>query len=109
MTQTLPSLTTEAAALSVAGAGLRQYQMGSALIGAGADATVVILEPGDDSEVSGVQTPPRCSCAATRSRRSIHGSTSGKPCPFTSSPLAPQAAVVLNSLAAASTHRSAAA
>ncbi|GGU05892.1 hypothetical protein GCM10010256_77280 [Streptomyces coeruleorubidus] len=55
MTQTLPSLTTEAAALSVAGAGLRQYQMGSALIGAGADATVVILEPGDNSEVSGVQ------------------------------------------------------
>ncbi|MEU1940586.1 hypothetical protein ACH49O_41595 [Streptomyces coeruleorubidus] len=55
MTQTLPSLTTEAAALSVAGAGLRRCQMGSALIGAGADATVVILEPGDNSEVSGVR------------------------------------------------------
>ncbi|WOT40588.1 hypothetical protein [Streptomyces coeruleorubidus] len=55
MTQTLPSLTTEAAALSVAGAGLRRYEMGSALIGAGADATVVILEPRDNPEVSGVQ------------------------------------------------------
>lgn len=55
MTQTLPSLTTEAAALSVAGAGLRRYEMGSALIGAGADATVVILEPGDNPAVSGVR------------------------------------------------------
>ncbi|WP_328664233.1 hypothetical protein [Streptomyces sp. NBC_00328] len=55
MTRTLPSLTTEAAALSVAGAGLRRYEMGPALIGAGADATVVIVEPGDDPGVSGVQ------------------------------------------------------
>ncbi|WP_055711089.1 hypothetical protein [Streptomyces torulosus] len=55
MTQPLPSLTTEAAALSVAGAGLRRYKMGPALIGAGADATVVIVESGDNPGVSGVQ------------------------------------------------------
>jgi hypothetical protein len=41
-------LITEAAALSVAGAGLLRYEMGPALIGAGADATVVIVKPGDN-------------------------------------------------------------
>jgi hypothetical protein len=41
-------LITEAAALSVAGAGLLRYEMGPALIGTGADATVVIAEPGDN-------------------------------------------------------------
>ncbi len=55
MTQTLPPPTTEAAALSVAGAGLRRYEMGPALIGAGADATVVIVEPGDNPGINGVQ------------------------------------------------------
>jgi hypothetical protein len=45
----------EAAALSVAGAGLRRYKMGEALIGAGADATVVIVAAGDNPGVSGVQ------------------------------------------------------
>ncbi|MEV5986335.1 hypothetical protein AB0L85_15110 [Streptomyces sp. NPDC052051] len=55
MTQPLPPLTTEAAALSVAGAGLHRYEMGPALIGAGADATVVIVESGDNPGSSGVQ------------------------------------------------------
>jgi hypothetical protein len=55
MTHTLPHLITEAAALSVAGAGLLRYEMGPALICAGADATVVIVEPGDNPGVSGVQ------------------------------------------------------
>ncbi|MGW7367949.1 hypothetical protein ACWGI8_32145 [Streptomyces sp. NPDC054841] len=55
MTPTLPPLITEAAALSGAGAGLRRYEMGSALIGTGADATVVIVEPGDSPGGSGVQ------------------------------------------------------
>ncbi|MGW2695036.1 hypothetical protein [Streptomyces sp. NPDC001296] len=41
MPPTLPPLVTDAAALSVAGVGLSQYKMGPALIGAGADATVV--------------------------------------------------------------------
>ncbi|MEU9371688.1 hypothetical protein AB0D71_45145 [Streptomyces avermitilis] len=55
MTQTLPHLITEAAALSVAGAGLLRYEVGPALICAGADATVVIVGPGDNPGVSGVQ------------------------------------------------------
>jgi hypothetical protein len=55
MSQTLPALFTEAAALSVAGAGLHRYEMGTAVIGAGADATVVIVESGDNPRVSGVQ------------------------------------------------------
>ncbi|MEU6715877.1 hypothetical protein ABZ897_30795 [Nonomuraea sp. NPDC046802] len=55
----LPPLITEAAALSLAGAGLRRYEMGPALIGAGADATVVIVEPGDHPGVSGVQDSTR--------------------------------------------------
>ncbi|KOV98673.1 MULTISPECIES: hypothetical protein [unclassified Streptomyces] len=55
MTQTLPPLTTEPAALSVAGAGLLQYEVGPVLIGAGADATVVIVTPGDNVGGSGVQ------------------------------------------------------
>lgn len=55
MTQTLPPLITEDAALSVAGAGLLRYEMGPALVCAGADATVVIVEAGDDPGVSGVQ------------------------------------------------------
>ncbi|MGW5665080.1 hypothetical protein ACWEWG_34250 [Streptomyces sp. NPDC003758] len=55
MSHTLPALVTEAAALSVAGAGLRRYEMGTAVIGAGADATVVIIESGDNPRVSGVQ------------------------------------------------------
>lgn len=55
MLRTLPSLITEEAALSVAGAGLIRYAMGPALIGAGADATVVIVESGDNPKVSGVQ------------------------------------------------------
>ena len=59
MTHTLPPLITEAAALSVAGAGLLRYEMGPALIGAGADSTVVIVEAGDNPEVSGVQDSTR--------------------------------------------------
>ncbi|MGW4021413.1 hypothetical protein [Streptomyces sp. NPDC005009] len=55
MPQTLPALVTEAAALSVAGAGLRRYEMDTAVIGAGTDATVVIVESGDNPRVSGVQ------------------------------------------------------
>ncbi|MFD7482992.1 hypothetical protein [Streptomyces mirabilis] len=55
MPQTLPPLITEAAALSVAGARLQRYEMGPALIGAGADATVVIVAPGDTPGVSGVK------------------------------------------------------
>ncbi|MFJ8747560.1 hypothetical protein ACIRL2_50575 [Embleya sp. NPDC127516] len=55
MTQPLPSLISEAAALSVAGRGLQRYKMGSAVIGAGTEATVVIVEPGDHPGVSGVQ------------------------------------------------------
>ncbi|GGX86774.1 hypothetical protein [Streptomyces minutiscleroticus] len=55
MSQPLPSLVTEAAAGSLAGARLRRYEMGPALIGAGADATVVIVVPGDNPGVSGVQ------------------------------------------------------
>ncbi|WP_432975898.1 hypothetical protein [Dactylosporangium sp. CA-233914] len=55
MLRTLPPPITEAAALSVAGAGLRRYEMGPALIGVGADATVVIVAPGDDPKGSGVQ------------------------------------------------------
>ncbi|WP_418955903.1 hypothetical protein [Streptomyces tritici] len=52
---TPPPLVTEATALSLAGSGLVRYAMGTALIGAGADATVVVVEPGDDPGVSGVQ------------------------------------------------------
>ncbi|MFF1516064.1 VOC family protein [Streptomyces sp. NPDC058305] len=55
MLRTPPSLITEEAALSVAGAGLLRYAMGPPLIGAGTDATVVIVEPGDNPKVSGVQ------------------------------------------------------
>ncbi|MFJ9446997.1 hypothetical protein ACIRRH_34885 [Kitasatospora sp. NPDC101235] len=44
--------------LSVAGAGLRSYTLGPALVGTGADATVVILVPGDDPK-SGVQDSSR--------------------------------------------------
>ena len=55
MTQTLPPLTTEAAALSTAGDGLVRHEMGAALVCAGAAATIVIVEPGDDPGVSGVQ------------------------------------------------------
>ncbi|WP_217554678.1 hypothetical protein [Streptomyces sp. GbtcB6] len=55
MSQTLPPLITEAAALSVAGERIRRYGMGPALIGAGTDATVVIVAPGDNHGVSGVQ------------------------------------------------------
>src|SRR3954469_16736786 len=55
MPRTLPSPVAEAAGLSVAGAGLRRYEMGPALIGAGADATVVIVAPGDGPGVNGVQ------------------------------------------------------
>ncbi|MFQ3556594.1 hypothetical protein QZN11_07255 [Streptomyces gramineus] len=55
MTRTLRSLITEAAALSVAGAGVIRYEMGTALIGTGTDATAVIVEPGDNPGVSGVQ------------------------------------------------------
>jgi hypothetical protein len=55
MSRTLPPLIAEAAALSAAGAGLRRYEMGQALIGAGADATVVIVAPGDNPGASGVQ------------------------------------------------------
>ncbi|MFF2412787.1 hypothetical protein [Streptomyces sp. NPDC058092] len=55
MTQTLPPLITEATALSVAGAGLLRYEVGPALIGTGADATVVIVTPGGIPGVSGVQ------------------------------------------------------
>ena len=55
MSQVLPPLLTEAVALSVAGSGLRRYEMGQTLIGAGVDATVVIVAPGDDPEVSGVR------------------------------------------------------
>ncbi|MGW0672574.1 hypothetical protein [Streptomyces sp. NPDC002746] len=55
MTQTLPPLIAEAAALSVAGAGLPRYEVGPALIGTGADATVVIVNPGGIPGVSGVQ------------------------------------------------------
>ncbi|MET8546765.1 hypothetical protein ABZW03_40045 [Kitasatospora sp. NPDC004799] len=54
MARTLPPLITEAAALSAAGAGVRRYTMGRTLIGAGADATVVLIEPGGDP-VGGVQ------------------------------------------------------
>ncbi|WP_436532772.1 hypothetical protein [Actinoplanes sp. HUAS TT8] len=55
MSRTRPSLITEAAAFSVAGDGLHRYEMGPALIGAGADATVVIVAPGDNPRHSGVQ------------------------------------------------------
>ncbi|MER6275581.1 hypothetical protein ABT202_04610 [Streptomyces sp900105245] len=55
MPQKLPPLITEAAALAVAGVGLHRYEMGPAVIGAGADATVVIVESGDNPGVSGVQ------------------------------------------------------
>ncbi|MEO3742307.1 hypothetical protein [Plantactinospora sp. B5E13] len=55
MSPTLPRLITEEAAFSVAGAGLRRYEMGPATIGAGADATVVIVARGDNPGVSGVQ------------------------------------------------------
>ncbi|MFE1292754.1 hypothetical protein [Streptomyces sp. NPDC058751] len=55
MSQTLPLLITEAAAMSVAGVGFHRYEMGPALIGVGADATVVIVAPGDNPGVSGVQ------------------------------------------------------
>ncbi|MFK0253733.1 hypothetical protein [Streptomyces sp. NPDC090445] len=55
MMQTLPPLIADAAALSVAGAGLVRYEVGPALVGAGADATVVIVAPGDHPRVSGVQ------------------------------------------------------
>ncbi|MFF4439945.1 hypothetical protein [Streptomyces sp. NPDC001621] len=55
MPQKLPPLITEAAALAVAGVGLHRYEMGPAVIGAGADATVVIVESGDNPVVSGVQ------------------------------------------------------
>lgn len=41
--------------MSVAGAGLRRFELGPALIGAGADATVVIVACGDHPGVSGVQ------------------------------------------------------
>ncbi|MFJ6384635.1 hypothetical protein ACIQI7_32095 [Kitasatospora sp. NPDC092039] len=58
MAQTLPHLITEAAVLSAAGAGLRHYTLGSALVAAGADATVVILLPGDDPK-NGVQNSSR--------------------------------------------------
>ncbi len=59
MTQELPPLITEAAALSVAGAGLHRYDMGPALIGAGAEATVVVMAPGDHPGVDGVQDSTR--------------------------------------------------
>ncbi len=55
MSQTLPPLIAEDTALSVAGAGLFRHEVGPALVGAGADATVVIVTPGDDPGVSGVQ------------------------------------------------------
>ncbi|MFJ5842304.1 hypothetical protein ACIQGO_37130 [Streptomyces shenzhenensis] len=55
MSPTFPSPITEAAALSVAGAGLRRYEMGPAVIGAGTDATVVVVASGDNPGVSGVQ------------------------------------------------------
>ncbi|MFE7528019.1 hypothetical protein ACFU7Y_20215 [Kitasatospora sp. NPDC057542] len=58
MAQTLPHLITEAAVLSAAGAGLRHYTLGPALIAAGTDATVVILIPGDDPK-TGVQNSSR--------------------------------------------------
>ncbi|MFD3480599.1 hypothetical protein [Streptomyces sp. NPDC058695] len=55
MPHSLPPLIPETTALSVAGAGLHRYGMGSALIATGADATVVIVEAGDSPGVSGVQ------------------------------------------------------
>ncbi|MFJ6540242.1 hypothetical protein ACIQMP_06320 [Streptomyces sp. NPDC091385] len=56
MTQTArPSLVSEADALSVAGSGAVRYEMGPAVIAAGADATVVVVEAGDNPRVSGVQ------------------------------------------------------
>ncbi|MEV5281876.1 hypothetical protein [Streptomyces sp. NPDC051993] len=55
MLRTLPPLISEEAVLSVAGSGLIRYEMGPALIGAGADATVVIVESGGHPKVSGVQ------------------------------------------------------
>ncbi|SEE37090.1 hypothetical protein SAMN05216532_7961 [Streptomyces sp. 2231.1] len=55
MPQKRPSLITEAAALAVAGVGLHRYEMGPAVIGAGVDVTVVIVESGDDPGVGGVQ------------------------------------------------------
>ncbi|MFJ9694784.1 hypothetical protein [Kitasatospora sp. NPDC101183] len=55
MTQTHPSPTTEAAALAAAGAGAQRYDLGSALIAAGDDATVVLVEPGDRPGLDGVQ------------------------------------------------------
>lgn len=48
-------LITEAAALSVAGSGLRRYEVGSALVGTGSDATVVVLAAGDHPGANGVQ------------------------------------------------------
>ncbi|MEV8451578.1 hypothetical protein AB0467_06505 [Streptomyces sp. NPDC052095] len=59
MTQTLPPLVAEAAALSVAGAGLLRHEVGPVLIGAGADATVVIVTPGGIPGISGVQDSTR--------------------------------------------------
>ncbi|MBC9716732.1 hypothetical protein H9Y04_29780 [Streptomyces sp. TRM66268-LWL] len=59
MTQMLPSVIAETEALAVAGTGFHRYGMGSALIGAGPEATVVIVESGDHPEVSGVQDSKR--------------------------------------------------
>ncbi|WP_031071563.1 hypothetical protein [Streptomyces sp. NRRL WC-3742] len=56
MTTTLPSPITEAAALSVAGDGAQRYALGTALVAAGADATVVLVEAGDHGPgIEGVQ------------------------------------------------------
>ncbi|MFE5560415.1 hypothetical protein [Streptomyces sp. NPDC056544] len=55
MSHVLPPLVSEAAALSVAGAPVRRYEMGPALIGVGPEAAVVVVAPGDDPGGSGVQ------------------------------------------------------
>ncbi len=59
MSYVLPPLVTEAAALSVAGAPVRRYAMGPALIGVGPEATVVVVATGDDPGGSGVQDSTR--------------------------------------------------
>ncbi|MFI6940224.1 hypothetical protein ACIBI4_13195 [Streptomyces sp. NPDC050418] len=55
MTQLLAPVITEAEALILAGTGLCRYEMGSALIGVGSEATVVIVESGDHPGAGGVQ------------------------------------------------------